>query len=486
MKCFDYQLLASDWFEPMMKICAALTLALLPVLLLAAEPVKTADELVAAVSAAQSGDTVAIAAGRFELPAPLEIKSGVTLQGAGIDKTILTHTAERRHATTTLPDPEMRMEGLDTDAYLIRVARDSKGVTISDLTLRGPQVHGAIFAWFPTDFTLHHLRIQETMASGVRTFGMKNAKIHDCEFIDAGGRWEKGKPGVKGGITGGAIFAIWMADSEVFDNRFVRTRQAREHEFYGIKVRQAKRSRFHHNTIEANFSLELPFENDEDVEIDHNVLHGTVSIPKHAGGPVPKSGRTFHIHHNWFRDTYSIEFVRNGVEIDHNLFDFNTEEDHGNLISGFGQAAAKGPAVFHNNLVKNPGRGVIWINEVFNQFEVRNNHIITRTTKTPRKEGLFGFNSQCDFSTIVIKDNIIECLDTPRPLLRSKESYGARIENNRLTNIADVDQLQNEKADREPGLQAPLQFSCGVSGEWAVDSWRVMPASAVNPSNDRK
>jgi nitrous oxidase accessory protein len=40
--------------------------------------------------------------------------------------------------------------------------------------------------------------------------------------------------------------------------------------------------------------MEFPFENDEDNEIDHNVCHGTISIPKYAGGVVPKSGRTFH------------------------------------------------------------------------------------------------------------------------------------------------------------------------------------------------
>ncbi len=75
------------------------------------------------------------------------------------------------------------------------------------------------------------------------------------------------------------------------------------------------------------------------------------------------------------------------MENDHNLFDFDLKEDHGNLISGFGRVGAKGPAVFHNNLVSNPGRGVIWINEVFNNLEVRNNHIITRTTQTPRRDG---------------------------------------------------------------------------------------------------
>jgi len=76
-------------------------------------------------------------------------------------------------------------------------------VTISDMTLHGPQLHGAIFSWFHTGLHLHHLRLKETLWSGLRTFGMKKAKIHDCEFVDAGGRWDKGQPGVKGGITGG-------------------------------------------------------------------------------------------------------------------------------------------------------------------------------------------------------------------------------------------------------------------------------------------
>jgi hypothetical protein len=219
--------------------------------------------------------------------------------------------------------------------------------------------------------------------------------------------------------------------------------------------------------------MEFPFENDQDNELDHNVCHGTISIPKHGGGPVPPSGRTFHIHHNLFKDTYSIEFVRNGVEIDHNLFDFDPKKDHGNTVSGFGKADAKGPAKFHNNLVSNPGRGVIWINEVFNNIEVRNNHIIARTTATPRTEGLFGFNAMCDFKTITIKDNIVECEGTPRPLLRGKESYACTVENNTLVNVADAAKLGNAKADRKPGLQEPLKFQCGAKGETTVDGWKV-------------
>jgi nitrous oxidase accessory protein len=442
----------------------------------AGQDVDTPASLAAAVRDGAEGAVIRIAPGTYELEAPLELKARMTLQGAGMDRTVLTHVAAWKPTTDALPDPETTTKGMDTRAYLVRMGEKAAGITISDLAIRAPQLHGAIYGFDNADARLQRLRIQDTLASGIRTFGLRGAKIHDCEFIDAGGRWEKGRPGVKGGITGGAIFSIWMADTEIFNNRFVRTQTDGADEFYGIKGRQGRRCRIHHNTIGVNFSIEFPFENDEDVEIDHNVLHGTVSIPKHAGGPVPKSGRTFRIHHNWFRDTYSIEFVRNGVEIDHNLFDFDPQKDHGNLISGFGKASAPGPAAFHNNLVANPGRGVIWINEVFNGLVVRNNHIKTRTTATPRKEGLFGLNGKSDFKTIVIRDNVIECEGQPRPLLRSKESFGAVVENNALTNVSDTDQYANPKADRPVGLEAPLMFECGVNGEVKVDGWKAGPA----------
>ena len=441
-----------------------------------AETVTTVAELVAAVRNGSEGATVEIRPGRYELAAPLEPKARMTLKGAGVGQTIITQADSWRPSTKTLPDPEMKTQGLDSHAYLIRLVDKAAGITISDMTLRGPYVHGAIYGFRNEDLHLRHLRIQDVQWSGIRTFSMQRAKIHDCEFIDAGGRWKRGGvPGVKGGITGGAIFAIWMKDSEIAHNRFTRTQMEKQDEFYGVKVRQGKRSRVHHNTIEVNFSIEFPFENDEDVEIDHNICHGTISVPKFAGGPVPESGRTFHIHHNYLRNSYSIEFVRNGIEIDHNLFDFDPEKDHGNLISGFGKAPAKGPAVFHNNLISNPGRGVIWINEPYNNLTIRNNHIITRTTATPRKEGLFGFNRECDFSTFRIVNNVIECRGLARPLLRREESYATTIQNNQLTNVSDTDRYDNPQADERAGLEEPLKFECGVHGELTVDGWKTRP-----------
>ena len=96
---------------------------------------------------------------------------------------------------------------------------------------------------------------------------------------------------------------------------------------------------------------------------------------------------------------------------------------------------------------------------------------------TPRKDGLFGFNPACDFQTISIRDNIIECQGQARPLLRSKESYGAVIRNNALTNLSDTDRYDNAKTATRTGLEAPLKFECGVHGEFTVDGWKAGPTA---------
>ena len=93
----------------------------MPTLAFAGEIVDSTAALVAAVRNGAEGAIIAIAAGTFELDAPLEPKTGMTLKGAGMDKTIITHVAGWKPSTKTLPDPEMTTKGMDTQAYLIRI-----------------------------------------------------------------------------------------------------------------------------------------------------------------------------------------------------------------------------------------------------------------------------------------------------------------------------------------------------------------------------
>jgi len=235
----------------------------------------------------------------------------------------------------------------------------------------------------------------------------------------------------------------------------------------------------------VGFSLEYPFENDQFIEIDHNAFTGPISIPKHAGGAVPEGGYTFHVHHNWLQSSYALEWHRNGAAVDHNLFDFDTEEDGGNLISGFSKVTAPGPTDFHHNLVRNPGRGLFWDEGPYNRYAFHHNHVIGKTTRTPRTDGLFGFDKETDFSTISIRHNIIELTGTERPLMRNDASYGAAIENNQLTGISDSDKFENPQANEPRGLQEPLAFRAGVGGEYAVEGWTVRQVGATQPVASR-
>jgi len=135
-----------------------------------------------------------------------------------------------------------------------------------------------------------------------------------------------------------------------------------------------------------------------------------------------------------------------------------------------------GPALFHNNLVNNPGRGVIWIKEPYNNLTVRNNHIIARTTVTPRTEGLFGLNGNSDFKTVRISDNIVECIGQTRPLLRGEPSYQAAVLNNRLDNVSDAKRFPAVSNAATVGLERPLTFQCGVHGEQTVNGWEIHPS----------
>lgn len=409
-----------------------------------------------AIHRGSPGDAVHVAAGVYELTGPLRPKPKMVIRGAGIGKTILKPATTWQPGTDGLPKQE------NPDAYLFRFD-GATGVTISDMTLTGPTLHGAVYCNNSDSLELHDLRIEDFLWSGIRTFRMDNFRVHDCVFVDAGGKQKH---------SGGAIYIHWTKDSDFWNNRISKTDEHAAGNFFGIKGRGAKRCRIHHNTIEVGFSIEFPFENDFDNEIDHNALASTISIPKFAGGVVIEEGHSFHIHHNWCRKSYAIEFARNAVEVDHNLFDFSVEDDAGNLISDFGRKKAPGPAQVHDNLIKNPGRGVFWSNGGYDQFHFFNNHV--KASTPTRGIGLFGFPKNTDFSTIVIRDNIIECSDeTPRPLMRSDASYAATIANNKLVNVIDTDRFDNPRTDDRRGPETPLEFRCGVNGEIEVEGWNA-------------
>ena len=417
--------------------------------------VSDVSSLLRAVNNGQDGDKILIKNGTYELQQPLEPKSGMSIMGMG-DQTIITAASTWQPSVEQLPKIE------DPHAYLFSL-EGVTNVNLSKMKLNGNKLHGAVYANNADGLELHHLHIEDFLWSSVRTFRMDNFKVHDNVFVDAGGKYRR---------TGGALYMNWTKNSEFWNNKIYRSPGSTRN-FFGFKGIKGTNLRFHHNDVQVNFSLEFPFENDRGIEIDHNNFAGVISIPKHAGGLGLEEELAFHIHHNWLKSSYALEWARNSVEIDHNLFDFDTANDGGNLISNHGGKSAPGPTFFHDNLIRNPGRGIFWSKGVYNQFYFYNNHVKANTLT--RTDGFFGLNPSSDFNTIEIKNNIIENVaENPRPLMRNIESYAAIIENNTFENISDTSAYTNSDTDVPRGPQNPLYFEVGAYGEHTVNNWNVI------------
>jgi hypothetical protein len=423
--------------------------------------------------------SIYIPEGVFDIAETIEVTtSDIAFEGAGAGVTILQNAETFQVGTDGLPDGEVVIDGINRDAYLFDLDENVDNLLFTRMTLTGPEIHGAIFGLLTDNLEISQIEFNDFLWSSIRLFIVSNAKIHSNLFIDAGGQANG-----TDGVTGGSIFATYLSNSEIYNNSIFKS-ETRQSNVYGIKGREFRNTRIHHNQIDVNFSIELPFENDNFVEIDHNYLNGVISIPKFAGGLVPENGFTFHIHHNYFTQSYSLEWAHNGVEVDHNVFVFSLEQDYGNLISNFDPEPAEGPTKFHNNLILNPGRGIAWHNGIYNNFSFYNNEVLVNETITPRTEGLFGFNSNTDFSTVEIRDNVIKVNGISRPLMRNPESYSAIIQNNTLVNIADIDNFENSDTGAPRGLLEPLLFNVGVNGEFLVDGFDLLPTSnALNPDN---
>lgn len=463
--------------------------------------VSTAAQLVNAVNNGAAGDTINVAAGTYVLTASLTPRANMVIKGAGITSTILKPASSWNPGTVVKPYDPTNSVAVNTSAYMFNLGGrgsdnlpgGNDNISISDMTLDGmKQLQGAVFGYDANYLTIYNMYLHDYSFCGIRVIRSTNLVAHDNEFINMA---IKGMDPEAGGI----VFA-YLSNSEIYNNQFYFATHGvfygagvNAGNYFGIKGRQLRQSRIHHNTIMIHFAIELPFENDEDVEIDHNYMMGWISVPRDGdGGATPPSGVGFHIHHNYFSKASILEYPRNCVELDHNLID-NDRNEPGVLFTSYPSRVMPGPSKIHDNLIKNLGMAIaeVWR---YNNFQFYNNHLIStpnagNTWKGALWDVCFKFSpsNEMDHHTCVFRDNIFDCSAFPRKLFWGGMGSDFVIQNNTMINVTDQTNYSNPDTGAKRGLLAPLHFTCGVGGEYTVNQWEISPSGTVTipaaPSN---
>ena len=117
--------------------------------------------LIQAVNNGSASDTVVIEPGVYALPGPLQPKEGMTISGAGAGETVLCAADSWDPGVDDLPDRATDHTSADREAYLVDLGSGTNEVTISDMTLMGPQLHGAVYGNDCDHLTLRNLVVRD-------------------------------------------------------------------------------------------------------------------------------------------------------------------------------------------------------------------------------------------------------------------------------------------------------------------------------------
>ena len=454
--------------------------------------------------------TIVIPEGTFDLAVAVNVDANdIAFEGAGAGLTTLQAIAGRGVGTANGVGSDTDAGTIDPENYLFAMNSLAKeGVPYSEtirsddisfegITFTGPTLHGAFFGRDSDGFALRDSHVDGFAWSGVRLFYVADVEIVGNRFTDAGGRRN-----VTSGASGGGLFISYLDNSVIANNRFDTSEAYREAglNYFGVKGRGYRNTQILNNTIATGFSVELPFENDRNVEIAHNWMIGAVSIPK--GGNVNYTGDdySFHIHHNLIASSYSVELPRNRATIDSNVFLSRPAGSNFNRVawkSFLRETVIDGPLTFSNNLVVNPlkqaysAEGAINnVSFVGNEFLVAPQQVALGeatpddfTPDTNEGRGLFEFAEGrtkndgtvvpgTDYSTIRFEDNVFDILGTERPLLTSSNALASTFSNNRLGNVRDAALYDNPQTGQPQGID-DLSFGVGVWRATTIDANQI-------------
>ena len=352
------------------------------------------------------GLTLQLGPGRFLITETLQLPDGLSLRGNG---------HEGDGATLLLADPGWPLgeDSLPRDnppaEYLISAHR-AGNLAVTDLVLASPPEHritGAVHMRDIKGLELARLHVHDFRWAGLHVTHSSEVRIHHNLIERASME--------RHGWTNGLIRTTWIKNSQIHHN-VIRSGGP---EGYGYKGGGHENVRIHHNLIDAPyFAIESAHENEYGLEIDHNILHGCISVPKGGQSDDPNSRGfefTVWIHHNLLTDSYTVEGPRNHLRLSHNWI--RIERPNGRVYTHHG-GNNRGPVWIHHNVVENLDRALVWMNEGLAEgIQVYNNTVIAAEAGD-RAGSLFGSWSGERMNGWVARNNVLVApAEQPRQLV---------------------------------------------------------------------
>lgn len=285
-------------------------------------PWRTLRAAVSKVPASQ-GHTIRLSGGIFVESGSFNVPPGVSIEGAGIDQTII------KAASSFYFNPGDPGFALDKFLMTLNSAGFSEGnQTIKNFTIDGDgkRLHGGIYVKNRNRIAIENVKVKETNFCGIWIWDVKNSTLRQINLVNCS--W---------GSTGWASGALQLAHLESVE---ISGLNIDENTGYGIKAlssggNKITRMKLHDSRISVNpvgkwnngSAPNIAFELWEvyltDCEIYNTYMDNHLSLVNVQTPPT--GGRSIRVHHNTFDlleraggHGYAIELSINDAEIDNN------------------------------------------------------------------------------------------------------------------------------------------------------------------------
>jgi gliding motility-associated-like protein len=277
------------------------------------------------------GHTIKISAGTFIEQGPIDVPTGVNIEGSG-------HSTVLKAASSFYYYPAE--PGLSPSKFLIRFVSSSRtngGQSIKNLAINGDgkKLHGGIVFQKRDNVLAAGLKLEYINFNGLWLSESKNARITDSEFLNSAYAHYNACYGALmiGNVENVEIDHVKIDEGWGYGLKALTLGIKPPTTLTNVKIHDC------HVTVNgygvwqdghaANIAVELWSTYLNNVEIYNNYIDNTLSlVSNYSAPPVAK---TVHVHHNFFDiaarskgEGYSIELTLDDVEVDHNFFNTGT------------------------------------------------------------------------------------------------------------------------------------------------------------------